>query len=214
VSIIKRLSLRVRKRMPNTVRHLLRLGNHAVNRGQASAQLSAEQLADCRFTASRFDLVKLLPRGGKVVEVGTLHGDFARFILAHSEPQELHLIDIDFSPNALPLGEDARVRLHNGMSQDVLAALPDATFDWIYIDGDHSYSGCARDAEAAASKVKPGGYLVFNDFAHMDPYLGAYGVHRAVVDFAVKHGWKFAWMAYEPSALYDVALQRPLAAGK
>ena len=57
--------------------------------------------------------------------------------------------------------------------------------------------------------MKPGGYLVFNDFAHADPYLGAYGVQRAVVEFAVIRGWKFVWWAYEPNALYDVALQRP-----
>jgi hypothetical protein len=66
-----------------------------------------------------------------------------------------------------------------------------------------------RDANAAASKVKPGGFLVFNDFAHIDPFLGAYGVHRAVVHFAVTRRWSFAWFAYEPTALYDVALRRP-----
>jgi hypothetical protein len=53
------------------------------------------------------------------------------------------------------------------------------------------------------------GYLVFNDFAHLDPYLGAYGVHRAVVEFAIARAWPFAWFAYDGNALYDVALQRP-----
>jgi hypothetical protein len=43
----------------------------------------------------------------------------------------------------------------------------------------------------------------------MDPFLGAYGVHRAVVDFAASKGWQFAWFAYDPLALYDVALRRP-----
>src|SRR5262249_9794096 len=58
----------------------------------------------------------------------------------------------------------------------------------------------------------PGGYLVFNDFAHIDPYLGAYGVHRAVVAFAIAHNWPFRWWAYEGNGLYDVALERPLPA--
>ncbi len=62
----------------------------------------------------------------------------------------------------------------------MLAQFPDEHFDWIYIDGDHSYEGASRDARVAATKVKPGGHLVFNDFAHADPYLGAYGVHRAL----------------------------------
>jgi hypothetical protein len=51
---------------------------------------------------------------------------------------------------------------------------------------------------------------VFNDFAHIDPDLGVYGVQRAVVDFAIARQWQFAWFAYQQSALYDVALQRPL----
>ena len=150
-----------------------------------------------------------LPRGGRVAEVGTDRGDFARHILATCAPDELHLLDLDFSFLDPAVAEDARVVLHNGLSDQALRQFPDAHFDWIYIDGDHSYAGASKDADAAASKVKPGGYLVFNDFAHADQNLGAYGVHRAVVDFALARGWKFAWFAYHPSALYDVALQRP-----
>jgi Methyltransferase domain len=130
-------------------------------------------------------------------------------ILAVADPTELHLVDLDFSDVSAALYADGRVVMHLGNSSEVLARFPDAHFDWIYIDADHSYHGVTRDAHAAASKLKPGGFLVFNDFAHMDPDLGAYGVHRAVVDFAVARGWSFAWLAYEPSALYDVALRRP-----
>jgi hypothetical protein len=95
----------------------------------------------------------------------------------------------------------------------VLGRFPDDYFDWIYIDADHSFAGVLRDADAAANKVRPGGYLVFNDFAHCDSELGAYGVHRAVVEFAVTRQWPFSWFAYEPNALYDVALRRPATQG-
>jgi len=74
-----------------------------------------------------------------------------------------------------------------------------------------TYCGVSRDANAAATKVKPGGFLVFNDFAHIDPFLGAYGVHRAVVEFAIARRWRFARFAYEIRGLYDVALRRPMA---
>jgi len=30
------------------------------------------------------------------------------------------------------------------------------------------------------------------------------------VEFAITRGWKFVWWAYEPNALCDVALRRPL----
>ena len=130
-------------------------------------------------------------------------------ILSASDPAELHLVDLDFNEANAALSADCRVVMHLGTSHEVLASFPDAHFDWIYIDADHSYRGVIRDANAAASKVKPGGFLVFNDFAHIDPHLGAYGVHRAVVEFAVIREWSFAWFAYDPSALYDVALRRP-----
>jgi hypothetical protein len=65
------------------------------------------------------------------------------------------------------------------------------------------------DARASAPKVKPGGYLVFNDFAHIDPSLGRYGVHRAVVDFALEGRWPLRLFAFSEYALYDVALQKP-----
>jgi predicted O-methyltransferase YrrM len=161
------------------------------------------------MSASRAELIGLLPRGGRIAEVGTDRGHFARLILDTCDPAELHLIDLDLSLLDRAVAKDHRVALHGGMSHLVLEGFPEAYFDWIYIDGDHSYAGVTRDADAAASRVKPGGFLVFNDFAHIDPFLGAYGVHRAVVQFAVTRGWSFAWFAYEPSALYDVALRRP-----
>jgi Methyltransferase domain len=208
-AFLQRLSLKLRKKLPSRIRHLLRLGRHVVVKGQSSPQIPPDLLADCRVCASRVDLLGFLPHHGNIAEVGTGRGGFARIILDVCAPSELHIIDLDFSQFDHTLGEVSRVVIHDGQSHEKLETFSDNYFDWIYIDADHSYAGVTRDANAAADKVKPGGYLVFNDFAHMDPYLGAYGVHRAVVDFAVARGWKFAWFAYEPSALYDVALRRP-----
>lgn len=209
-SWLSRIPLSLRARIPEPLRRVAHLGRHVFQRGQPSMAVPAELLADCRVCASRNELVAKLPRGGRVAEVGTYRGAFARHILDSCEPAELHLIDIDFSVFDPALAADARITTHHGLSQEMLARFPQNHFDWIYIDGDHSYEGASGDARAAATKVKPGGYLVFNDFAHADPYLGAYGVHRAVTEFAVTRGWKFAWWAYEPNGLYDVALQRPV----
>ena len=63
-------TLRVRKRLPEPVRHLLRLCKHIVPRGQASLPLPAQLLANCRICPSRQDLAKALPRGGRVAEAG------------------------------------------------------------------------------------------------------------------------------------------------
>ena len=42
----------------------------------------------------------------------------------------------------------------------------------------------------------------------MNLLLGHYGVHRAVVDFAIQEHWPLRLFAFAPHALYDVALQR------
>jgi hypothetical protein len=203
------LQVRARRAVPNWARHLARLCRHAVPRWQPSPQVPAELLADCRVSASRFHLLSELPHGGRVTEVGTAAGIFAAQILSVCEPAELHLIDLDFSRLVPAVAADSRVILHAGRSHERLAALPDGFLDWAYIDADHSRAGVRRDAEAAAPKVRPGGFLVFNDFAHVDPLLGRYGVHCAVVEFAIEHRWPFRWFAYHPAGLYDVALQRP-----
>jgi hypothetical protein len=209
-SLFSRLPLSIRGRIPQRLRHVARLARHLVSKGQPSVALPAALLGECRFCASRNDLVDQLPHRARVAEVGTYRGHFARHILAACDPAELHLIDIDFSLLDPAVAADPRVTMHRGLSHAMLGQFADSTFDWIYIDGDHSYEGASRDAAVAALKVRPGGYLVFNDFAHMDPYLGAYGVHRAVTEFAASRRWKFAWWAYEPHGLYDVALQRPV----
>jgi len=209
-AVVTRLELLVRRNLPTGVRRLLRLGRHALVKGRSSPPLPRHLARDCRFSASRFDLVEALPKGGRIAEIGTYKGEFARHILAHCDPAELHLVDLDFSLLDPAVTADTRIRKHAGQSHEVLAGFPDRTFDWIYIDADHSYAGTSRDAFAAAPKVRGGGYLVFNDFAHLDPYLGAYGVHRAVVEFAIAKDWPFAWFAYDGDGLYDVALRRPI----
>jgi hypothetical protein len=201
--------VQLRTRMPGWVRHLTRVARAAVSSSRPSPPLPQDLLEHCRLCANRHVLIERLPRGGAVAEIGTLRGEFARAILAIAKPSLLHVVDLNLSNLAEDVRSDPRVRLHEGASPDVLAAIADETLDWAYIDADHSYAGAARDAAAAARKIKPGGYLVFNDFAHIDPSLGRYGVHRAVVEFAVTNRWPIVLLSYETNALYDVALQRP-----
>jgi predicted O-methyltransferase YrrM len=150
-----------------------------------------------------------LPSGGTIAEIGTDRGVYASHILKANMPAALHLFDLDFGACDPAVLSDPRVTLHEGATPETLAALPDGGMDWIYVDGDHSYAAVVADSAAAARKVKPGGYLVFNDFAHTDPFLGQYGVHRAVMEFVRDRQWPIVMFAYHPSALYDVALRRP-----
>lgn len=207
--MLKALRLRARKRMPRPVRQVFRVGRNLLSSGEPSPRLPSHLIEDCRLCASRADLLGLLPRSGRVAEIGTDRGVFARQILKRNAPEELHLIDLDTSHLAKDVAEDPRVTVHLGVSTETISSFADGYFDWIYIDADHSHAGCLKDAEASMTKVRPGGYLVFNDFAHTDLEHGRYGVHRAVTQFALQNDWPFAWWAYERHGLYDVALRRP-----
>jgi hypothetical protein len=206
---LKFLSMRLRALTPSPVRSAHRI-LRSTSAQPASKALTPELVEHCHFFADRVHMLGALPRNGVVAELGTYRGDFARAIALNSDPRELHLVDIDFTHFIADGLESGRVQRHTGLTHEVIASFPDAYFDWIYIDADHAFSGVMRDAEASAPKVRPGGYLVFNDFAHIDPSLGRYGVHAAVTTFATEHRWPLRLFAFDASALYDVALRRPV----
>jgi len=173
-------------------------------------EIPQDLLNECRFMSSRLVLVEVLPKQGRVAEVGVQYGYFAQHILTVAQPRELHLIDLDFSASDPAVKAAPNVVLHEAASHEVLARFEDASFDWIYIDADHSYAGVKRDIAAAAAKVKSGGYLVFNDFARIvRPGLGVFGVHQAVCEFIVAARWPVSHFCFDNEGLYDIALRKP-----
>ena len=206
---LKRLEMSLRARMPERLRRAVRVARAVAGDAAISKPLPQQLVEGCRVCANRYELISLLPKGGVVAELGTWRGSFAGDILKRCDPARLHLIDLDFSQVPASLLADPRVIRHQGLTHIVLDGFPDATFDWIYVDADHSYEGVLRDARVSAAKLKPGGILVFNDFAHIDPGLGRYGVHRAVTDFMLESEWPMHLLALQTSALYDVALRKP-----
>lgn len=72
--------------------------------------------------------------------------------------------------------------------------IPDASLDFVFIDGDHSYEGCLEDIRLWSPKVKPGGMICGHDIS-WDP------VKRAVDDsFAEYSVWEFdnVWWVMKP----------------
>ncbi|MBU2582177.1 MAG: class I SAM-dependent methyltransferase [Alphaproteobacteria bacterium] len=212
----KRLEMIARGLVPGKLKSAVRIARSAVITQPLSKEMSAELVDGAEIVASRGVLIERMKKGAIAAELGTYRGDFTRQMLARAEPEKLHVIDVDYTKFDSRLLDDPRVVKHEGLTHQVMATFEDGFFDWVYIDADHSYSGALRDAEASAPKVRPGGYLIFNDFAHIDPYLGRYGVHCAVVDFMEESRWPMRYLAMHPAALYDVALQKPStgAAGK
>ena len=170
-------------------------------------------LDGCRLIQNRLEMVKLLPANAVVAEVGTDRGEFAKHILSTCKPKELHIFEIDPSrivPENLAAGRDKGIiTLHEGDSATNLSAMPNVYFDWIYIDGDHSYEGVKRDITAAVNKVKPGGLLVYNDYTTWSPAsMSRCGVARAVNEFCIANGWEFVFFAFQSMMYNDVAVRR------
>jgi spermidine synthase len=176
--------------------------------------LEPRHLEGCRVLADRDTMIREhLPKYGVVAEVGVAGGGNARTILEGAKPRELHLIDLDLSILQRHLIEpalnDGTARLYESDSFAALASFPDKYFDWIYIDGDHTYPGVKRDIEQAKRTVKPDGLLVFNDyiiFSHLE--FTKYGVVHAVNELCVAEDWALRYVALNPQMYCDVVLAR------
>ena len=118
-------------------------------RGKNAPPLRPEALTDCRVFSNRRHMMQALAQGRVGAEVGVREGNFARFMLDNLDLEKLHLFELE--PKQIEQGvlDDPRTELHGGDSSDNLSKLSGVAFDWIYIDGDHSYQGAKRDAEAA-----------------------------------------------------------------
>ena len=208
---VYRLELALRRYLPERVKSALRLGRLAMQPVPPPApQIPQAQLNGCQLLCNRYEMLRRLPQAGIIAEIGTYRGSFARIMLDTMAPTRLHLADITFILCRADVLADPRVERHEGTSLAFLNSRADASFDMIYVDADHGYDAVRADAAAAAPKVKPGGFLVFNDFARIvRPGFGVLGVHQAVCEFAVASVWPVAFFCLEGEALYDIALRRP-----
>lgn len=162
---------------------------------------------------SREDILELMPKGGICAEVGTQTGNFAKLILSTLRPCKLHIYDIDYTPfdhaYFQPTIHQGTVQLHQGDSSTLLGQLPDRHFDFIYIDGDHSYDGVLKDLDQSARKIKDNGWIVCNDYTIYSPLEKIkYGVYRAVNEFCVDRGFEIIYLGLHPWGYHDVALQK------
>ena len=161
--------------------------------------ISAEILSE-----DRGELLALLPSGAVCAEIGVWKGDFSQLILELCQPRELHLVDPwEFAPNfpkrwyggakaksqndmddiwrsvMQRFGMLPSVTIHKRKSTEFAAECPDGYFDWIYVDGDHSYAAVLEDLECWYPKLKRGGYISGDDYYWRDENQD-YSVRRAV----------------------------------
>lgn len=159
----------------------------------------------------RRKLLTQMPRGAVCAEIGVWRGEFSERILQHTNPRKLHLIDpwlfqphyprrtyggrvagnqpdMDciFEDVATRFRHTANVVLHRGRSADVLPQFDDGYFDWVYIDGDHSFEAVLADLRMCFAKTKSDGVIAGDDFTWSK--REGYPVSRAVQEFVEQTG--------------------------
>lgn len=137
----------------------------------------------------RMVLAPVLGRITRALEIGSMEGMSAVWIAEHllAPGGRLAINDIEFRPrltaNLARSRFGARVDLHLGDSAVILPDLPDATYDFIYVDGDHSASGVFRDCVNAMALAAPGAFVILDDYgkaneatrAGIDLFLTVFG---------------------------------------
>jgi predicted O-methyltransferase YrrM len=122
--------------------------------------------------------------GGNIVEIGTFEGGSAMFTAAGLNRRGAGLLScVDphlggppwlgmapsqrtlqkFRDHANTCGVSNRIQEWIGDSMAVAAIWPAVPIDAVFIDGDHSYLGALKDFECWAPKVRPGGWIMFDD---------------------------------------------------
>lgn len=191
---------------------------------------------DARLFADRIEMLKSFSsrQGATIAEIGVAYGDFSESILDILHPKSFHAYDI-FQFHTVPViwgektentlkglnhhsfyekrfarGIDAgQVLIFEGDSATEMEKREDGTYDIIYIDAEHHYESVYKDAMVSIRKLKPDGFLIFNDYIYFDHVAGYhYGIIQVVNDLCVNHGWKITHFAFQQQMFCDVAIQR------
>ena len=143
-------------------------------------------------------LLEMMPKNSVCLEIGVSEGLFTEEILAMVNPKKLHLVDPWESGPHIQYYEKVRgkfkdqiesgqVEIHRGKSQDVSEQFPGKYFDWIYIDGNHSYKSVHRDLELYYPKVKRYGFITGDDYSLFEKRKG---LRDAVAETSEKHNMR------------------------
>ena len=149
---------------------------------------------------SGYGLVNLLKHKTNLIglEIGCYAGVNANYLLDNLHIKELHGVDpyvpyVDWNggltchsqDNAEKIAEERLNKYpnfikHKKTSDDAVGDFEDFKFDFIFIDGLHTYEQVLKDCKNYYSKLKPGGVFSGHDYTNIS------AVNKAVNEFAKK----------------------------
>lgn len=164
-----------------------------------------------------------------VLEIGTAEGDFANEILKVTQPRKLHLIDpwefqdlkeYKKDPNNVSNCEAEErftcvkerfreetelkvIEIYRNYSHSAISLFHDNCFDWIYIDGMHTFDAVIKDLWLYERKVKKEGFILGHDYANNPAAKQMnFDVVEAVNQFVKNSNWTFFGLTIEMFPTY------------
>jgi hypothetical protein len=185
------------------------------------ANLRPELVENCKILSDRLELLKKIPSGAIVAELGVEKGIFSKQILELNKPKVLHLVDLWATNSRFEnLYEEVKykfrheietktVEINKGYSTEILKSFPDKYFDWVYIDTVHDYLLTKQELEICLVKVKDNGIIAGHDYTTRSRSAGVkLGVIEAVHEFCNTYNWEFIYLTLETGGHNSFALKR------
>jgi predicted O-methyltransferase YrrM len=162
--------------------------------GQRDAWTAVRDLPGWMLEGDALKLYELAySSSGPILEIGTYRGKSAILMARalNDAGGEGPIVSLDVDPEALRFGmsfaEDRgvadRIAMVRGTSEMLFRSMAGLRPGFVFLDGDHSRRGVARDLRALRDRVPAGGLLLFHDYhdaRNADPAEPDYGVVEAV----------------------------------
>lgn len=180
----------------------------------------------------RSHLLRYLPNGARVAEIGVARGKFSTQLVQTCRPAFLALVDpwqqqkqdeyFSDNNNVSQRDQDQRClkvarrftstkpgrecRVIRAYSVDAAREFEDGFFDWVFIDGNHSHAACLEDLRTWAPKVRADGLICGHDFAvHGAARSARFGVVSAVNTFIDETKFALAAITVEHFPTFVIA---------
>jgi len=186
--------------------------------------ISQNQLNNAKLFKNKEEYAKHIPKGSRILEIGTLAGDYAEVLIKEVKPASIDLIDV-FEANDWPdcnrfdkrehfnfvkgrFKNVKNITYHKGYSEKIMPKL-NKKFDYIYIDANHDYEHCKADLMNSLPLLAEGGIIGFNDYIVDQDHGVDYGVIEVVCEFLNDNqDWEVIAFALQENMYADIYIKK------
>lgn len=186
--------------------------------------ISQDQLNNAKLFKNKEEYAKHIPKKSRILEIGTLAGDYAEVLIKEVKPASIDLVDV-FEANDWPdcnrfdkrghfdfvknrFKDVKNITYHKGYSDKIMPNL-NKKFDYIYIDANHDYKHCKNDLMNSLELLEDGGIIGFNDYIVDQDHGIDYGVIEVVCEFLDKNkDWEVIAFALQENMYADIYIKK------